>query len=88
MKDGVIAVVAGKEIKQEEFDLFVENLPQDRKAYLQYPGFKERLLDQYLALYTFRQMQLSRVWIRLRNLHVFWRIPDVIFWHSLLCARQ
>ena len=53
MKDGVIAVVAGKEIKQEEFDLFVENLPQDRKAYLQYPGFKERLLDQYLALYTF-----------------------------------
>ena len=32
MKDGVIAVVAGKEIKQEEFDLFVENLPQDRKA--------------------------------------------------------
>ena len=44
MKDGVIAVVAGKEIKQEEFDVFVENLPQDRKAYLQYPGFKERLL--------------------------------------------
>ena len=28
MKDGVIAVVAGKEIKQEEFDLFVENLPR------------------------------------------------------------
>ena len=53
MKDGVIAVVAGKEIKQEEFDLFVENLPQDKKAYLQYPGFRERLLDQYLALYTF-----------------------------------
>lgn len=43
MKDGVIAVVAGKEIKQEEFDLFVENLPQDKKAYLQYPGFRERL---------------------------------------------
>lgn len=55
MKDGVIAVVAGKEITKEEFDVFVENLPQDKKAYLQYPGFKERLQDQYLALYTFSQ---------------------------------
>lgn len=53
MRDGVIAVVAGKEITNEEFELFVENLPQDRKAYLQYPGFKEKLLDQYVALYTF-----------------------------------
>ena len=88
MKDGVIAVVAGKEIKHEEFDLFVENLPQDRKAYLQYPGFKERLLDQYLALYTFSADAVEQGQIRLRNLHVFWRIPDVIFWHSLLCARQ
>ncbi len=60
MKDGVIAVVAGKEVTKEEFDLFVENMPQDRKAYLQYPGFKDRLMDEYLSLYTFAQDALDQ----------------------------
>lgn len=60
MKDGVIAVVAGKEVTKEEFDQFVENMPQDRKAYLQYPGFKDRLMDEYLSLYTFAQDALDQ----------------------------
>lgn len=74
MKDGVIAVVAGKEIKQEEFDLFVENLPRTERHIC---STRDSRRDCWISIWRcipFRQMQLSRVWIRLRNLHVFWRI--------------
>lgn len=53
MKDGVIAIVAGKEITNGEFEAFLQKLPQEQKAYLQYPGFKEQMLEQYLSLHTF-----------------------------------
>ncbi|MDO4312694.1 MAG: peptidylprolyl isomerase [Eubacteriales bacterium] len=60
MKDGVIAVVAGKEITNAEFEVFLQNLPQEQKAYMQYPGFKEQMMEQYLALHTFAQEALER----------------------------
>lgn len=60
MKDGVIAIVAGKEITNAEFAAFVQKLPQEQKAYMQYPGFREQLLEQYLSLHTFAQEALEK----------------------------
>ena len=60
MKDGVIAIVAGKEITNVEFEAFVENLPKEQKAYMQYPGFKEQLMEQYISLHTFAQDALEK----------------------------
>lgn len=60
MKDGVIAIVAGKEITNAEFETFVENLPKEQKAYMQYPGFKEQLMEQYISLHTFAQDALEK----------------------------
>ena len=60
MRDEIIAVVAGKEITNEEFETFVQNLPQDQKAYLSYPGFREQLLEQYLSLHTFARDALEK----------------------------
>lgn len=60
MRDGVIAVVAGKEITSAEFEAFLQNLPKEQKAYMQYPGFKEQMLEQYLALHTFAKEAVEK----------------------------
>ena len=53
MSKEVLAVVAGEEITQEQFDLFVQGLPREQQTYLQNPQFKAQCLEQLVALYLF-----------------------------------
>lgn len=45
----VVAVVAGEEITQEEFNLFLQAVPREQQAYLANPQFRKQCLDQFIA---------------------------------------
>lgn len=49
----VLAVVAGEEITQEEFNLFLQAVPREQQAYLSNPQFREQCLQQFIALRLF-----------------------------------
>jgi len=52
----VLAVVAGREITQADLDAFVQNLPQEQRAYISNPQFKQQCIDQLVALHLYAQM--------------------------------
>lgn len=56
MKENVVAVVAGKELTWEDFDEFLQNVPQEQRGYLSNPTAKEFYLQQMIALYLFAQL--------------------------------
>lgn len=49
----VLAVVAGEEITQEEFNLFLQAVPREQQAYLSNPQFRDQCLQQFIALRLF-----------------------------------
>lgn len=56
MSQEVLAVVAGEEITQEEFDAFLMSVPRDRQQYLSDPQFRKQCLDQLISLHLFAKM--------------------------------
>lgn len=56
MSQEVLAVVAGEEITQEEFDAFLHTVPRDRQAYISNPQFRKQCLEQLIALHLFAKM--------------------------------
>ena len=52
-EEKVIAVAAGEEITQKEFDLFLENLPEQQRAYAANPQFRKQVLDRLVAIHLF-----------------------------------
>ena len=56
MSQEVLAVVAGEEITQEEYDAFLLNVPRDRQAYISNPQFRQQCLEQLIALHLFAKM--------------------------------
>lgn len=53
MENKVLAVVAGEEITEAEFDAFLQNVPREQQAYLSNPAMKSHYLDQLIALHLF-----------------------------------
>ena len=53
MSKEVLAVVAGEEITQAQFDLFAQGLPREQQGYLSNPQFKAQVLEQLVALYLY-----------------------------------
>lgn len=53
MSKEVLAVVAGEEITQEQFDLFAQGLPREQQGYLSNPQFKAQVLEQLVALFLY-----------------------------------
>lgn len=53
MNNEILAVVAGENITQEEYNLFVQNLPREQQQYAADPRFKEQCLEQLISLYLF-----------------------------------
>lgn len=49
----VLATVAGEEITEEEFSLFLQAVPREQQAYLSNPQFREQCLQQFIALRLF-----------------------------------
>lgn len=60
MEKEILAVVAGEEITQEEFDAFLHTVPRDRQAYISNPQFRQQCLEQLIALRLFAQMGKER----------------------------
>lgn len=56
MSQEVLAVVAGEEITQADFDAFLQNVPREQQAYLSNPQFRQQYLDQLIAIYSFAKM--------------------------------
>jgi len=53
MSQEVLAVIAGEEITQKEFDTFLQGVPREQQAYLSNPQFRQQCLEQLIALYLF-----------------------------------
>lgn len=52
----VLAVVAGKEITEKEFELFLDNVPQEQKKYAANPRFREHYQEQFINHYLFAEL--------------------------------
>lgn len=52
----VIAVVAGREITEAEFDAFLHTIPREQQMYASNPQFRQQFMDQLIALHMFAQM--------------------------------
>lgn len=55
-KKEVVAVVAGEEITQEEFNFFLQAVPREQQAYLANPQFRQQCLDQFIALRLYAKL--------------------------------
>ena len=55
-EENVLAVVAGKEITEKEFEMFLENIPQEQKRYAANPRFREHYKEQFIAHYLFAEL--------------------------------
>lgn len=56
MSKEVLATVAGREITQEEFEVFLASVPKEQQAYINNPKFREHCLEQLTSLHMFAQM--------------------------------
>lgn len=56
MNNDVLAVVAGKEITEADFDAFKVRLPQEQQAYLQNPEAVAYFKEQFVAVYLFAEL--------------------------------
>lgn len=60
MENEVLAVIAGEEITQKEFEAFLQTVPRDRQAYITNPQFRQQCLEQLIALRLFSQLGKER----------------------------
>lgn len=55
MENKVLAVVAGHEVTEEELVAYVEEMPQEQRAYMENPKAKDHLLNHILQMYLFAE---------------------------------
>lgn len=53
MNKEVLAVVAGEEITQQDFEAYLQGVPREQQAYISNPQFREQCLDQLISIYLF-----------------------------------
>lgn len=49
----VLAVVAGEKITNEDFEMFLQNVPREQRMYISNPQLRDYYLDQMIAIYAF-----------------------------------
>ena len=49
----ILAVVAGEKITNEDFEMFLQNVPREQRMYISNPQLREYYLDQMIAIYAF-----------------------------------
>ena len=75
MEQKIIAVVAGREIKESDFEKFLQNVPREQQAYLSNPQFRQQCLDQFVAL----QRMSLRSGSPLKSHHIFlWNLSEYV----------
>ena len=55
MSKEIMAVVAGHEITRDEFNEFVQRMPQQQQAYASNPQFQGQILQQLIDMYLFQK---------------------------------
>lgn len=55
MNKEVLAVIAGEEITQADFERYLQGVPREQQAYASNPQFREQFLEQLVSLYLFAQ---------------------------------
>ena len=48
MSENVLAVVAGKELTEAQFEAYLKSVPREQQMYAQNPQYKEQFIDLYL----------------------------------------
>lgn len=56
MSDKVLAKVAGREITEAEFRVYLQGIPREQQAYAANPQYREQYLDQLISLHMFAQL--------------------------------
>ena len=56
MSQEVLAVVAGEELTQADFNEFLQKIPQEQRAYASQPQAREQLMEQFIASKLFAKM--------------------------------
>ncbi|MBS6194113.1 MAG: peptidylprolyl isomerase [Clostridiales bacterium] len=56
MSQEILAVVAGKEITEADFEAFLQALPREQRPYLSNPQFREQCKEQMIAMHMFSQL--------------------------------
>lgn len=52
----VLAMIAGREIKESDLDAFLSNVPEEHKGYVKNPKYREAYLEQLVALHLFAKL--------------------------------
>lgn len=53
MNNEILAVVAGQNITEEDYNIFVASMPREQQQYAADPRFKEQVLEQLISLHLF-----------------------------------
>lgn len=53
MSKEVLAVVAGKEITEEQLNVFIQSLPREQQMYASHPQFRKQCVDQLMSIHMF-----------------------------------
>lgn len=56
MSQEILAVVAGKEITEADFEAFLQALPREQRPYLSNPQFREQCKEQLISMHMFSQL--------------------------------
>lgn len=56
MSQDVLAVIAGKELTQADYEEFLQKIPQEQRAYASHPQAKQYYMDQFIAANLFAKM--------------------------------
>ena len=55
MEKNVLAVIAGREITEEELNAFIQRLPREQQMYATNPQFREHCKEQLIAMNVLAQ---------------------------------
>lgn len=55
-KENILAVVAGKEITEQAFELFLNNVPAEQRRYASNPQFRAHYLEQFINHHLFAEL--------------------------------
>lgn len=56
MSGNVLAVVAGKELTEAQFEAYLKSVPREQQMYAQNPQYREQYKEQFIDLYLFAQL--------------------------------
>ena len=56
MSENVLAVVAGKELTEAQFEAYLKSVPREQQMYAQNPQYREHYKEQFIDLYLFAQL--------------------------------